>query len=172
MKVLYSFFAILLLLVVSCTSHNREYLEQIDELNNQLDNAISRYNNVDSALIAEIRTTVKSNCIKITNPDDTIITTTFIPYSHIDKSMKQILRMDVRLRKEAKTSKIQLDNLYHDFKKNLTKESLMSDYFAEEKRMVVTLIDRMDYNSMQLVTVTQRFDSLNPIIEVYLKHNN
>ena len=172
MRLLHIISGLLLVFLFSCTNHNSEYVEQLDELNIQLDNAIANYNNIDSALIADIRTTVKSNCNKIANPKDTIVNSIFIPYSHIDKSMKQILRMDVRLRKEAIKSKAQLETLHHDLKKNLIKENFISNYFTEEKRMVVTLMERMDFNSRQMALETHRFDSLNIIIENYLKNNN
>ncbi len=164
---------LILTFVFACNSNkNGEIVAQIDSLNTIFDEAIDGYNKVDSTTVSHIRKKVKSNCLMIKDQNDPIVTATFIPYSHIDKTMKQILKMDARIKKESRLAKSQLENLHFDAEEGLIDPKLLETYFAEEKEIVMTLIDRMDYNTQQIIVEFNRFDSLNPIIENYLADQN
>lgn len=159
-----------LILLSGCgNNNNKEYLIKIDNLINELDIALEQYNKVDSITVSEIRKTVSTNCSAVKKDENPDVMTTFIYYSHIDKSMKQILRLDARIRNESETSKKQLEDLYHDASKNLINKQALQMHYSEEENIVKTLIERMEYNTGKILTETQRFDSLNPIIESHLK---
>ncbi len=163
----------LLTFVFSCNSNkNVELVGSMDSLNVIFDEAIAKYNKVDSLTVSNIRKKVKSNCLMIKDQNDPIVTSTFIPYSHIDKTLKQILKMDAIIKKESRTSKNQLENLHFDAKEGLIEPELLETYYTEEKEIIMTLIHRMDYNTQQVIIEFNRFDSLNPIIENYLVNQN
>jgi len=158
-----------IILISSCgNNHNKYYLERIDSLRFQLDVAIAEYNKVDTLVVTEIRNRVKTNCKSVRSDESPEVMSTFINYSHIDKSMKQILKMDKRIKIETALAKTQLDDLYHDASKDLMKEQDLKNNFREEKRIVQILIDRMEYNTSHVAVEIHRFDSLNPIIEQHI----
>lgn len=171
MKYIISLVSILFLF--SCENNsNPQIVKQIDQISDQLEDALAAYNKIDSIEVSNIRRKVKSNCLRIVDSKDPIVTTTFIPYSHIDKSMKQIMRMDGRIKKEVNISKSQLKDLRYDAKNDNVDKELLEIYFAEEKDIILKLIDRMEYNTQQVILETTRYDSLNPIIENYLANQN
>ena len=164
---------ILILVLTSCNkTNNQYYVDQIDNIEFQLVNALDSYSTIDSIPIIEIRKNIKTSCNRLTDLKDTIISSTFIPYSQIDKSMKQILRMDTRIKKELKTSRKQISNLLYDAKNNLIDTVLLSQYIEEEKRILLLVVDRMKFNTDKVRTELIRYDSLNQIINQYLIENN
>ena len=164
---------ILILVLSSCKeTNNQYYVNQIDSLEFKLVNALDSYSTIDSIPIVEIRKNIKATCNRLTNLKDTIISSTFIPYSQLDKSMKQILRMDTRIKKELKTSSEQISNLLYDAKNNLIDTVLLSQYIEEEKRILLLVTDRMKYNTDRIKTELIRYDSLNQVINQYLIKDN
>jgi len=161
------------ILITSCdNNHNKYYLERIDSVRYELDEALAGYNKFDSVRVTEIRNQVKTNCKSVRSDESEDVMSTFIHYSHIDKSMKQILKMDKRIKIETALAKTQLEDLYHDASKDLMEKEHLKINFREEKRIVQLLIDRMEYNTAHAAVESHRFDSLNPIIEQHIIKRN
>lgn len=159
----------LLIGLVSCKEHKHNYhLEQIDSLVISLDTSFQNYL-FDSSYLSQIRHDVKLNCSRVNNNHDSIIQKYFIPYSHIDKEIKKIFKMDKLIRKEFNLSKNQLSDLHHDISKNLIDEELIVPYIIEEKRIVNIITGRIEYSNKNIEAEIIKFDSLNPLIEQYLK---
>ncbi len=166
--ILFSLFAL-----ISCNnSNNEKYLAELDELLVQLKNAEKEYSNFDSAAISNIRKQVKTTCKRVRNPYDSLLNETIIPYSHIDKSIKQILRMDVRIRKDIVKSRSQIKDLYHDIENNLVDSIPLIMYMDDETRAVEMIIEKMEYNILKSLHETKKFDSLHPIVENLLISSN
>jgi len=173
MKLGASILSFMILVLFSCNNINNEYyISQIDSLNTQLNEAVIGYSNYDSIAITNIRKNVKNNCKKFSIQEDTVINKIFIHYSQIDKSMKRILKMDLQLKKEIEISRTQISNLLYDVNDNLVDTTFLKEYIKEEKRIVLILVNRINHNLEIIRAETNRYDSLNPIIENYLNKNN
>ncbi len=159
----------LLFILGSCSNPNKEYLVQLSNLQDSLYTAHSQYNKVDSTVIANIRRTVKSNSIKAGRLNDKDFESTLIYYSHIDKNLKQIYRMDRVIGDDYDISVKQLDALYHDIENNILKEKVFKNYLLEEERIAHSVIYRMDFNTRRILTELRKFDSLNPIVIEHIK---
>ncbi|NQU33699.1 MAG: hypothetical protein HQ521_10730 [Bacteroidetes bacterium] len=86
--------------------------------------------------------------------------------------MKRILKMDLQLKKEIEISRTQISNLLYDVNDNLVDTTFLKEYIKEEKRIVLILVNRINHNLEIIRAETNRYDSLNPIIENYLNKNN
>ncbi|NQU34699.1 MAG: hypothetical protein HQ521_15830 [Bacteroidetes bacterium] len=173
MKLGASILSFMILVLFSCNNINNEYyISQIDSINTQLNEAAVGYSNVDSITIANIRKRVKTNCKRVRSLEDTVINKIFIPYSQIDKSMKQILRMDYQIKKNIKISRTQISDLLHDVNHSIIDTIVLKEYIKEEKKIVLTIAERMKYNQQRIMEETNRFDSLNPLIEQYFNKTN
>ncbi len=162
-----------LFVFISCTnSNNKFFVEQINSLEVGLNNAYSNYNKFDSLEVSLIRNKVKINCRMVSVDDSAIISKTLITYGHIDKSMKQIIRMNHRIMEDYSFSKSQLEDLKYDISNDHISDTIFKQYFEEEKKIVMSIIERMEYNTSRIITETNRFDSLNPIIENYFRRRN
>ncbi len=170
MRLLISIITLLAIVLFSCNNNNnRDYKLQIDSLNLQLENAIDNYSLIDSATIAGIRENVNRNCDNIEYTDDTNFSKIFIPYSQISKSLKQVLKMNIYLRNEIQNSRLQINNLLHDANNNLVDTTLLIQYIEDEKKAVNILIDRINFFHLRVISETNRYDSLNPLIEKLIK---
>mgnify|MGYP003979741061 FL=1 len=87
-----------------------------------------------------------------------------MPYSHLDKSFKQIIRMDKIIRMDYRKTISQLHDLYIDAERNIIDGRGLKNYFDEEKRITESIIQRMQFNSQRLESEITKFDSLNTII--------
>ena len=154
----------LFIICTSCTQHNSSYLDQISDLKNRLEKANQAYDKIDSLEISTIRKTVKSNSVIVAELGDKDMEKTLISYSHINKSLKQVLRMDKVIRDDYSRSVIQLGTLYHDIENNIIKEEVFKNYLLEEKMIVESIIERMEFNTFRTLSELHKFDSLNPII--------
>ena len=148
----------------SCNNPNSEILSEINHEIDRLEIERLAYTNVDSLEIADIRTTITSNYYKIGNLSNDSISATAISYSHIDKSLKQIIRMDKIIRMDYQKTIKQLHDLYSDAEKNIIDGAGLKNYFQEEKRITESIIQRMKYNNQRLESEITKFDSLNTII--------
>jgi hypothetical protein len=166
MRILTVILTLFVLIQYSCSnSNNDKLLLYLDNLRIQLNEAEMRYSNFDSTTISNIRNSVKTTCKRIRNADDTLVNSTIIPYSHIDKSIKQILRMDVRIKMDIKKSRVQIDDLYHDLENNLVDSIPLLMYIDDETNAVMAVIEKMEYNFQRSLSEVQEYDSLHPIIE-------
>ena len=159
----------LFIMCVSCAEHNSAYLNQISNLQHRLETANQAYDKIDSLKISTVRKTVKSNSILATELGNKNLEKTLIPYSHINKTLKQILRMDKVIRDDYSRSISQLDALYHDVENNIIKEEVFKNYLHEEKMIAESIIERMEFNTQRVTNELQKFDSLNPIILEHLR---
>ena len=159
----------LFIICTSCTQHNSSYLDQISDLKNRLEKANQAYDKIDSLEISTIRKTVKSNSVIVAELGDKDMEKTLISYSHINKSLKQVLRMDKVIRDDYSRSVIQLGTLYHDIENNIIKEEVFKNYLLEEKMIVESIIERMEFNTFRTLSELHKFDSLNPIILEHLR---
>ncbi len=173
MRLLHRYIPVLTIVLFSCNNlSNQQYINSIDSLNLRLENATEDYPNIDSIAFAKIRKVVATNCKTTDYKDDSNYSNLFIPYSQINKSIKHILKMDFQIRKELLKSNEQIDNLLHDVNNNLVDTKLLVKYIEDEEKAVNELINRMDFNHQRMISETNRYDSLNPLIEKLIKKNN
>lgn len=173
MRLTIIYISILSFLLISCNNtHNHKFLVQIDSLDLHLENAIKEYSIIDSTTLAKIRENVITNCNRIDYKVDSSFNKLIIPYSQINKSIKQILKMDFYINTEIQKSRIQISDLHHDADKNLIDTNLLLQYIEDEKKAVNILIERMNYNYLRVISETNRYDSLNPLIEKQINKNN
>lgn len=173
MRLLLRYIPVLILVLFSCNNvRNQQYISSIDSLNLRLENATENYPKIDSISFAKIRENVTKNCKAIDYKDDSNYRKLFIPYSQINKSIKHILKMDFQIRKELLNSNEQIDNLLYDVNNNLIDAKLLVKYIEDEEKYVNELIGRMDFNTQRLIAETNKYDSLNPLIEKLINKNN
>ena len=160
----------LIMISYSCNNPNSEILIEINRQINRLKIERLEYANVDSLKIATIRKTIKSNYYKIGDLAKDSIKSIAMPYSHLDKSFKQIIRMDKIIRLDYRKTISQLHDLYIDAEKNIIDGRGLKNYFDEEKRITESIIQRMQFNSQRLESEITKFDSLNTIIVNHLNN--
>lgn len=165
--------ALLIVVLTSCSSNSNErYITQINQLSEQLEDAASIYYSIDSIGIVNIRKRVKNNSSKLKYIDDSTFNKVAVQYGNIVKSIKQILKMDVNLKKEYQISSTQISDLLHDANNNIIDTTLLIQYIEEEKKAIEKLINHMNYNYERIIIETNKYDSLNPLIENYLNTEN
>ena len=173
MRLLINYIGILTILLMSCNNtNNQKFILRIDSLNMQLETAVEEYSIIDSTTLANIRKDVSSNCNKIDYKVDSSFNKLIIPYSQINKSIKQILKMDFYIKTELQKSRIQINTLLHDADRSLIDTTLLMQYIEDEKKAVNILIERMNFNHLRMMSETKRYDSLNPLIEEFINKNN
>ncbi len=173
MKLLISYISVLSIVLISCNNiHNQKFIIRIDSLSLQLENAIEEYSVIDSITLAKIRENVIMNCNRIDYEVDSSFNKLIIPYSQINKSIKQILKMDFYIKTELHKSRTQIDNLFHDADNNIIDTNFLVRYIEEEKIAVNIIIERMNFNRLRGLSETKRYDSLNPLIEKLINKNN
>lgn len=161
------------MVTLSCSNNSdHHYIHSIDSLSTTLENTTIVQLKIDSFAIIKIRKKVEENCSEINYKNDNINNKIIIQYSHIASSLDQILRMDLQLKKDIAKSKTQLNDLLYDIKNNLIDTTLLQDYINKEKITVNSIVNRMNYNYERVMVETNKYDSLNPLIENIIHKNN
>ena len=153
MRLLINYISILAIVLISCNNFsNQKFIVQIDSLNLQLENAIEEYSVIDSTTLAKIRENVNMNCNSIDYKVDSRLNKLIIPYSQINKSIKQILKMDFYIKTELQKSRTQIDDLFHDADNNLIDTNFLARYIEEEKIAVNIIIERINFNRLRVIS--------------------
>ncbi len=146
----------------SCAAHDN-FLKDIDNIKEDLQNSRASYN-VDSSFVANIRQDIRSRSKLNYDYSNGKLNSALIEFGNIDKTLKQAMKMDRIIRSDYAKTIDQLNNLYYDVDNNILKESEFRNYISDEKQIAKSIIDRMDFNQKRISSEIAKYDSLKVII--------
>lgn len=163
------FSIILLFGLSSCTSESDKLkVSQIEVISSRLEAVVTLYSEID---INKVDTSYKTllfniyeiNSLKI-NPEDKLI----FDYGILKKGFKEFIKSHDITLKELENCRNQINTLKEDVSNGLLSDEEFELYLKHEGNASQSLRVRMTYYHNRISSIMEKFDSLNPQVEIII----
>jgi len=161
-------------LLIACNNNNDHRITKANQLINELDSTKTEMQTLDSSVIAVKFETYMHNIQSIQEVfDDTNHTekewNLLTQYATIKKPLKDYPRNYSIFMKNLKYSITQIESLIYEYKEGSIDSTKFDSYYQTEEEIAYDLMMQIQFSLSKTKESSEKYDSLNPQIEIYLE---